>query len=111
MMMTSLAQVRQVLTGHSDRALVIAVDALGHVHKLEMPAGAVRDVKERDTMLVLSWSFHAVPLADAKDLIAHLRAHAARPHRSTPARRVGAFHALPSAPSPAARRRRRTACC
>ena len=63
MMMTSLAQVRQVLTGHSDRALVIAIDALGHVHKLEMPAGAVRDVKERDTMLVLSWSFHAVPLA------------------------------------------------
>lgn len=63
MMMTSLAQVRQVLTGHSDRALVIAVDAEGHVLKLEMPTGAVRDVKERETMLVLSWSFHAAPLA------------------------------------------------
>lgn len=60
---TSVAQVRQVLTGHSDRALVTAVDGNGREYKLEVPSADVRDVAPRETVLVLTWSFHPAPLA------------------------------------------------
>lgn len=62
-MKTSVAQVRQVLTGHSDRALVTAVDGSGHEYKLEIPVGDARDVTAR-MVLVLTWSFHP-PMEEA----------------------------------------------
>lgn len=62
-MKTSVAQVRQVLTGHSDRALVTAVDGSGREYKLEIPVGDARDVTAR-MVLVLTWSFHP-PMEEA----------------------------------------------
>ena len=60
----TLAHVRRVLTGHSDRALIHAVDDAGHEYKLEVPAGAVRGLEaDRGLVLMVSWSLLALPRA------------------------------------------------
>lgn len=59
---TILARVRRVMRGHSDRALVVAVDGAGLEHKIEVPLEAVRDVGDgAEHVLMLSWSLHALP--------------------------------------------------
>jgi hypothetical protein len=56
-----IARVRRVLRGNSDRALVHAVDDVGHEYKIEIPLEAVRDVREgADNILMLSWSLHVL---------------------------------------------------
>ena len=60
----TLAHVRRVLTGHSDRALIHAVNDAGHELKLEVPAEAVRGVEvDRGFVLMVSWSLLALPRA------------------------------------------------
>ena len=60
----TLAHVRRVLTGHSDRALIHAVDDAGHEIKLEVPADAVRGLEaDRGFVLMVSWSLLALPRA------------------------------------------------
>jgi hypothetical protein len=60
------ARVRRVLHGHSDRALVHAVDDAGLEYKIEVPHEAVRDVSpDRDHVLVLTWSLEAAARAAA----------------------------------------------
>jgi hypothetical protein len=60
----TLAHVRRVLTGHSDRALIHAVDDAGHEYKLEVPAEAVRGLEaDRGLVLMVSWSLLALPRA------------------------------------------------
>ena len=60
----TLAHVRRVLTGHSDRALIHAVDDAGHEYKLEVPVGAVRGLEaDRGLVLMVSWSLLALPRA------------------------------------------------
>lgn len=54
-----LAHIRAIRFGHSERALVQAVDARGLEYKLEVPTDEVRGVV--GDMLVLSWSIHDNP--------------------------------------------------
>ena len=62
----TLAHVRRVLTGHSDRALIHAVDDGGHEYKLEVPVEAVRGIDaDRGLVLMVSWSLLALPRAAA----------------------------------------------
>ncbi|SFF43832.1 hypothetical protein SAMN02745121_08859 [Nannocystis exedens] len=56
------AQVRRILKGHSDRALIHAVDDAGLEYKIEVPLEAVRGIDlAASQVLVLSWSLQAVP--------------------------------------------------
>jgi hypothetical protein len=60
----TLAHVRRILTGHSDRALIHAVNDAGLEYKLEVPAEAVRGVEaDRGFVLMVSWSLLALPRA------------------------------------------------
>lgn len=59
-MTTSIARIRRILTGHSARALVQAVDLEGLEYKLEVPVEATRTAREGD-VLVLTWSIHGLP--------------------------------------------------
>lgn len=59
-MTTSIARIRRILTGHSARALVQAVDREGLEYKLEVPVEATRTAREGD-VLVLTWSIHSLP--------------------------------------------------
>lgn len=60
----TLAHVRRILTGHSDRALIHAVNDAGHEYKLEVPAEAVRGVdSDHGLVLMVSWSLLALPRA------------------------------------------------
>lgn len=52
-----LARVRRVLIGHSERALVHAVDDAGLEYKIEVPAGAVQG-DGRELVLEITWSLH-----------------------------------------------------
>ena len=59
----TLAHVRRILTG-SDRALIHAVTDVGHEHKIEVPAEAVRGVEpDRGYVLMISWSLLPLPRA------------------------------------------------
>jgi len=55
-----LARVRRVMTGHSERALVHAVDDAGLEYKIEVPVDAVQDAG-RDRVLLITWSLHTMP--------------------------------------------------
>lgn len=55
-----LARVRRVMTGHSERALVHAVDDAGLEYKIEVPVDAVQDAG-RDRVLLIMWSLHTMP--------------------------------------------------
>lgn len=59
-MKTQLARIREVMSGHSARALVHAVDADGLEYKLEVPADAARGLAEGH-VLWIAWSAHAMP--------------------------------------------------
>lgn len=56
-----LAHIRAIRFGHSERALVHALDARGLEYKLEVPVDEVRGVV--GDMLVLSWTIHSNPAA------------------------------------------------
>lgn len=63
-MTPTIARIQRVLNGHSERALVHAVDDAGLEYKLEVPAAAVRDLASgQGYVLVLSWSIHASPVS------------------------------------------------
>lgn len=59
-MKTQLARIREVMSGHSARALVHAVDADGLEYKLEVPADDARGLAEGH-VLWIAWSAHAMP--------------------------------------------------
>jgi len=62
-MTPTIARIQRVLNGHSERALVHAVDDAGLEYKLEVPTAAVRDLAPgQGYVLVLSWSIHASPV-------------------------------------------------
>lgn len=65
--MTSIiARVERIREGHSERALIHAVDVEGREYKIEVPPAEVRDLAQGQSyMLVLSWSIHVAPLAPA----------------------------------------------
>lgn len=56
-MNTIVARVRRILSGHSPTALLHAVDADGHEHKLEVPADQTRALSPGQ-VLVMHWSVH-----------------------------------------------------
>ena len=59
--MTILADIKRVMRGHSDRALIHAVDQSGLEYKLEIPlAEAAALPAGTNLQLVLSWSVHAI---------------------------------------------------
>lgn len=58
------ARVRRVVIGHSERALIHAVDGGNLEYKIEVPSEAVRDVVSgQELMLTLSWTLQ--PLVPA----------------------------------------------
>ena len=61
-MRTQVARIHQVLSGHSERALVHAVDADGLEYKLEVPADAARGLSSGH-VLWIAWTAHAMPPA------------------------------------------------
>jgi hypothetical protein len=62
-MSTIVARVERIRSGHSDRALVHAIDADGREHKIEVPLDDVRDLPpDQAYLLVMSWSIHASPV-------------------------------------------------
>lgn len=57
-----VAHVRRVLRGHSDRALVHAVDGAGIEYKIEVPLDQVRALDEaQGYALALTYAIHSVP--------------------------------------------------
>lgn len=57
-----VAHVRRVLRGHSDRALVHAVDGAGVEYKIEVPLDQVRALDEaQGYALALTYAIHSVP--------------------------------------------------
>lgn len=104
-MTTVLTHVRRILTGHSERVFIHAVDDVGREIKLEVPPDAVRDVDlDRSHVLMISWSLH--PLPRAAEPATTIAAAPAAPSAAPPASAVDAeFTALMArvaAPSPTA---------
>ncbi len=63
---TILARVRRVLTGHSDRSLIHAVDDNNLEAKIEVPTDVLRDlVPGQDYALMLSWTLQPLVMAPA----------------------------------------------
>ncbi len=59
-----VARLERIRSGHSDRALVHAVDTRGHDYKIEVPIADVSGLLAgHGHLLVLSWSIHANPMA------------------------------------------------
>ncbi len=56
-----LAHVRRILTGHSDRALLHAVDNDGLEYKIEVPAAAVRGSESEPMVVMVAWSLLVIP--------------------------------------------------
>ena len=59
-MITIVARVLRILSGHSAAAQVQLVDEHGHEHKLELPFELAQRI-EPNSLMVLQWSIHAVP--------------------------------------------------
>ena len=59
-MRAQIARIHQILSGHSERALVHAVDADGLEYKLEVPADAARGLSSGH-VLWFAWTAHAMP--------------------------------------------------
>ena len=58
-----VARVERIRSGHSDRALVHAIDGEGREYKIEVPLDDVRDLPpDQAYLLVMSWSIHASPV-------------------------------------------------
>lgn len=84
-----VAHVRRLLRGHSDRALVHAVDADGLEYKLEVPLDQVRALDESKGFVVtITYALHVVP-------------GLAPPSSETPASSQPANGATAPAPAPA----------
>ena len=59
-MITIVARVLRILSGHSAAAQVQLLDEHGHEHKLELPFELAQRI-EPGSLMVLQWSLHAVP--------------------------------------------------
>lgn len=59
-MITVVARVLRVLSGHSSTAMMHARDEHGHEHKLEIPAELSRRISP-GAVLVMQWSVHSLP--------------------------------------------------
>ena len=59
-MITIVARVLRILSGHSAAAQVHMLDEHGHEHKLELPFELAQRI-EPNSLMVLQWSIHAVP--------------------------------------------------
>lgn len=63
-MSSIVARIERIRSGHSDRALVHAIDTRGHDYKIEVPLADVSELLAgHGHLLVLSWSIHANPIA------------------------------------------------
>ena len=63
-MSSIVARIERIRSGHSDRALVHAIDTRGHDYKIEVPIADVSELLAgHGHLLVLSWSIHANPIA------------------------------------------------
>lgn len=93
-----VAEVRRVLRGHSDRALVHAVDGEGLEYKIEVPLDQVQALSsEQGHVVTITYAIHALPglappMAETSDAGAEAPT-APAPEAPTPA---------PEAPAPAA---------
>ena len=64
---TIVAKVHKIVTGHSERSLVHAVEDSGLEHKLELPTELLREViVGQDHVLMLSWTLQALPQVPAQ---------------------------------------------
>lgn len=61
--MTIVADIKRIMRGHSDRALIHAVGQSGLEYKLEIPLEEAAALPTGDLQLVLSWSVHPVAAA------------------------------------------------
>ena len=62
--MTIIADIKRVMRGHSDRALIHAVGPSGLEYKLEIPLEEAAALPTGGNLqLVLSWSVHAIAAA------------------------------------------------
>lgn len=62
-MKSVVARIERIRSGHSDRALVHAIDAKGREYKLEVPIDEVRELPPGEGhLLVMSWSIHENPI-------------------------------------------------
>lgn len=59
-MITIVARVLRILSGHSAAAQVHLLDEHNHEHKLELPFELAQRI-EPGSLMVLQWSIHAVP--------------------------------------------------
>ncbi len=63
-MSSIVARIERIRSGHSDRALVHAIDTRGHVYNIEVPLADVSELLAgHGHLLVLSWSIHANPIS------------------------------------------------
>jgi hypothetical protein len=62
-MKSIVARIERIRSGHSERALIHAVDKKGHDYKIEVPIDEVSELPPGDGhLLVMSWSIHASPV-------------------------------------------------
>ena len=86
-----VAEVRRVLRGHSDRALVHAVDGEGLEYKIEVPLDQVRALSsEQGQVVTITYALHtlpglAPPTAETTEAEAEAEAPALAPEAPAPA--------------------------
>jgi hypothetical protein len=79
-MSSIVARVERIRSGHSDRALVHAIDAEGREYKIEVPLDDVRELpSDQAYLLVMSWSIHASPVPGTAVVSASAPASTPRP--------------------------------
>jgi hypothetical protein len=62
-MKTVVARIERIRSGHSDRALVHAIDKKGREYKLEVSNDEVSELPPGEGhLLVMSWSIHESPI-------------------------------------------------
>ncbi len=65
-MKTIVARIERIRSGHSDRALVHAIDNAGREQKIEVSPDELRDLPPGEGhLLVMSWSIHENPIHPA----------------------------------------------
>jgi|JI10StandDraft_1071094.scaffolds.fasta_scaffold15092_10 hypothetical protein len=96
--MTSIiARIERIREGHSERALIHAIDAEGREYKIEVPPAEVSALAHGQSyMLVLSWSIHVAPLAPV------VASAAPRPDAGSPVSAAGTSVTEPATSSAAA---------
>ena len=94
--MTIIADIKRVMRGHSDRALIHAVGQSGLEYKLEIPLEEAAALPTGGNLqLVLSWSVHAIAAAPTP------QANSPQAPSPAPATPNAAATATPSAATPA----------